>query len=168
LHPVTSNPYRYSLRKQSLPLYPCEPRIFSLLGGHCEVVFSFPKQSLLSSPHRNTRLLRRFAPRSDKRGTLTVKEKEDPSWGQKKETPAATPCRVTARSSFRFRSNLVFFCLLGGHCEVVVSPPKQSQRSLAASRLGMTPILSLRARHFACEAVSLLRGHYELVFPFAK
>jgi len=26
----------------------------------------------------------------------------------KKETPAATPCRVTARSSFRFRSNLVF------------------------------------------------------------
>ena len=128
-------------RLSALFLYHCKPR-FCLLGGHCEFVFSSLSLSLrgclfvlfpLSLRARSfaceavpfpvvLRPLRRFAPRSDRRGG------------------------VAARSSFRLRSSLdrqeslraSFFALFLCHCEVVFSLPKQSQRFLAASRLGMT------------------------------
>ncbi len=75
---------------------------FRLLGSHCELVFTFAKQSLPLSPWGNTVEIR------DCFASLAV-----------------TPFCVPARLSSRFRSSLAFR-LLGSHCELVFTFAKQS------------------------------------------
>jgi hypothetical protein len=91
---------------------------------HCEVVYSSPKQSHLFAPARECQLRDCFA-------SLAM-------------TRTKSHCEVVVSHlfchceprSFAWRSSLTFRPL-GGHCELVFSFAKQSQRFLTALRLGM-------------------------------
>ena len=130
-------------------------RRFAFFPGPCEVVFSFPKQSHPSGwslrarlsvceAISTTRLLRAFGPRNDW-GKVTARSLFRPfslslraSFVRLAKQSHFSPFRWSLRGRLFASEAISFFCLLVGHCEVVVSPPKQSQRFLAALRLGMT------------------------------
>jgi len=86
-----------------------EKETLTVAGKRVAVTFhlSLRGRLFVSEAVSTVRLLRAFAPRKDK---------------QK---------RVTARSSYRFRSSLAL-CPHAGHCELVVSFAKQSQSRIAS------------------------------------